>query len=137
MSSQCLIYFISCYHCSLSYCFALCVSRSTITSTRGGFFAFIVHIQPLRCSMHVCVCMCGSSGNPFATSYGHDVLEVCCDLIAHCGIECRVFRCFVERRCAVCVDLAIFGPLAFPRTLVDISGLPKQLSLGASALRQS
>ena len=31
---------------------------------------------------------------------------------------------YVELCCAVCFDLATFGPLAFPRTLVDISGLP-------------
>ena len=44
---------------------------------------------------------------------------------------------YVERRCAVCFDLATFGPLEFPRTLVEISGLSKKPSLGTSALRQS
>ena len=95
MSSQFFAFFVSVWHGSLSYCFGFCMPCNAITSTGDSFFAFIVHPQPLRCSMHVCVCMRGSLGNPFATSYGHDVLEVWCDLIAHCGLDCCVFLCFV------------------------------------------
>ena len=65
-------------------CACVCVSSLL-------FFAFIVHLQPLRRSRHVCVCMCESSGNSFATSYGHDVLEIWCGLIAHCDPDCCFF----------------------------------------------
>ena len=59
-----LIFLVACTECRCSLHghmdAAVYVTSSAMCDELGrtSFFAFIVHPQPLRCSMHVCICMC-------------------------------------------------------------------------------